>query len=171
MPVPVAARSKAWVCGCSPAEVVGLHPTGGMGVCCECRVLSGRGLCYERIILCVWSINLVNEEAMDHWGLLRQIKTNVCRMKRLCLNLEYCCRIYVDGLRITTKKSGYPLTSPTFEPETSRVWIRSGNHSTAMFGTMYIKLATFSRGGWRGGKTNNVRWCWRNMDVRENVLL
>ena len=32
-PVPVAARSKAWVCGRSPAEIVGSNPTGGMDVC------------------------------------------------------------------------------------------------------------------------------------------
>ena len=44
-PVPVAARSKASVYGCSPAEIVGLNPTGGMDVCCEGRVLLGRGLC------------------------------------------------------------------------------------------------------------------------------
>jgi len=45
-PVPVAARSEAWVCDCSPADIVGSNPTGGrMSVCCECAVLSGRGLC------------------------------------------------------------------------------------------------------------------------------
>jgi len=32
-PVPVAARSKEWVCVRSPAETVGSHPTGGMDVC------------------------------------------------------------------------------------------------------------------------------------------
>ena len=32
-PVPVTARSKAWVCGRSPAEIVGLKPTGDMDVC------------------------------------------------------------------------------------------------------------------------------------------
>ena len=32
MPVPMNARSKAWVCGCSPAEIVGSNPTGGMDV-------------------------------------------------------------------------------------------------------------------------------------------
>ena len=32
-PVPVAARSKAWVCGRPPAEIVGSNPTGGMDVC------------------------------------------------------------------------------------------------------------------------------------------
>ena len=47
MPVPVAARSKALVCGLSPADIVGSNPAGGgwMFVCCECCVLSGRGLC------------------------------------------------------------------------------------------------------------------------------
>ena len=47
--VPVAARSKAWVCGRSPAEIVGSNPTGGMDVCFECCVSSGRGLCDELI--------------------------------------------------------------------------------------------------------------------------
>jgi hypothetical protein len=42
---PVAARSKAWVCGRSHAEIVASNPSGGMDVCCECCVLSGRGLC------------------------------------------------------------------------------------------------------------------------------
>ena len=46
MPVPVAARFKAWVCGRSPAVIVGSNPAGGMNVCC---VLSGRGLCDELI--------------------------------------------------------------------------------------------------------------------------
>ena len=31
--VPLAARSKAKVCGRSPAEIVGSNPTGGMDVC------------------------------------------------------------------------------------------------------------------------------------------
>ena len=31
--VPVAARSKAYVYGLSPAEIVGSNPTGGMDVC------------------------------------------------------------------------------------------------------------------------------------------
>ena len=33
MPVTMAARSKAWVCGRSPAEIVGSNPAGGMDVC------------------------------------------------------------------------------------------------------------------------------------------
>jgi hypothetical protein len=33
MPIPVAARSKAWVCGRSLAGIAGSNPTGGMDVC------------------------------------------------------------------------------------------------------------------------------------------
>jgi hypothetical protein len=47
VPVTMAARSKAWVCGCSPAEIVGSNPAGGMDICCV--VLIGRGLCDELI--------------------------------------------------------------------------------------------------------------------------
>jgi hypothetical protein len=32
-PLPLAARSKAWVCGRSPAEIAGSNPTSGMDVC------------------------------------------------------------------------------------------------------------------------------------------
>jgi hypothetical protein len=32
-PIPVAARSKAWVCGRSLAGIVGSNPAGGMDVC------------------------------------------------------------------------------------------------------------------------------------------
>jgi hypothetical protein len=45
VPVPVAARSKALVCGRSPAEILGSNPTGGYGclavvsvVCCLVEV-------------------------------------------------------------------------------------------------------------------------------------
>ena len=79
MPVPVAVRSKAWVCGRSPAEIVGSNPTGGKDVCRECCVLSGRGLCDELIArpeesyrLCCVVVcdlgNLKNEEAMTRVG-------------------------------------------------------------------------------------------------------
>ena len=49
MPVPVAELFKAYVCGHSPAQTMGLNPAGGMDICCECYVLSGRGLCDELI--------------------------------------------------------------------------------------------------------------------------
>ena len=65
------------------AEIVGSNPTGGMDVCCERCVLSGRDLCDELIsrpeescrLQCsgVWSRNLVNEEALAHWGAVAAI--------------------------------------------------------------------------------------------------
>jgi len=46
VPIPVTARSKEWVYGCSPSEISGSNPTGSMEVCLlEGCVLSGRGLC------------------------------------------------------------------------------------------------------------------------------
>jgi len=43
-PVPVAARSKAWVCGRLHAEIVGSNPTGDMDVCLL------RGMCVVKLI-------------------------------------------------------------------------------------------------------------------------
>ena len=43
VPIPVAARSKAWVCGRSLAGIVGSNLAGGVDVCREYCVLSGRG--------------------------------------------------------------------------------------------------------------------------------
>ena len=41
----MAARSKAYVCVRSLAGIVGSNPAGGMDVCRECCVFSGRDLC------------------------------------------------------------------------------------------------------------------------------
>jgi hypothetical protein len=59
-----------------------ISPGAWMFVCCVCCVLSGRGLCdepitrpeesYRKWYVWVWFRNLVNEEALAHWGLLRQ---------------------------------------------------------------------------------------------------
>ena len=42
--IPVAGRSKAWICGLSLAGILCSNPAGGMSVF-ECCVVSGRGLC------------------------------------------------------------------------------------------------------------------------------
>ena len=43
--IPVAAQAKAWVCGRSLAGIAGrIPPAERIFVCCECCVLSGRGL-------------------------------------------------------------------------------------------------------------------------------
>jgi len=80
-PVPVAARSKAWVYGRSPAEIVGSNPTEGMYVCLlwvwfvvRWRSLrrtdhSSRGVIPTMVRRWVWSRNLVNEEEdLPPWG-------------------------------------------------------------------------------------------------------
>jgi len=45
--IPVAARSKAWVCGRSLAGIAGLNLSGGLGwlSLLSVGILSGRGLC------------------------------------------------------------------------------------------------------------------------------
>jgi hypothetical protein len=46
VPIPVSELSKARVCGRSIAGIAGSNPAGGIDVflCCECRLLSCRGL-------------------------------------------------------------------------------------------------------------------------------
>ena len=46
---PIPARSKAWVCGRSPVDIVGSNPAEDLDVCFESCVLTGRGLCDELI--------------------------------------------------------------------------------------------------------------------------
>jgi len=60
---------------------VRIPPGTWMFVCCECCLLSGRGLCDELITRpevsrSVWSKNLVNEEPLAHWWLSCQKQTN-----------------------------------------------------------------------------------------------
>jgi hypothetical protein len=44
-PIPLAAHSKARVCGRSLGGIVDSNPAEGTDICCECCVLSGRGIC------------------------------------------------------------------------------------------------------------------------------
>jgi hypothetical protein len=62
-PIPVAARSKAWVCGRSLAGIAGSNSVlAWIFVCCECCAMSDRGLCVGLItrpeepyrVWCVW---------------------------------------------------------------------------------------------------------------------
>jgi hypothetical protein len=88
--IPVTVRSKAWVCGRSPAEIVGSNLTGGVDVCllwvlCVVRWRSlrradqsSRGVLPTLARRCLWSGNLVTEEAMARVGPQRQIKTKIC---------------------------------------------------------------------------------------------
>jgi hypothetical protein len=96
MPVPVAARSKAYVCGRSPAEIVGSNPTGGMDVC----LLWVFVCCQVEVSATSWSLvqrsptdygaslcdleNLKNEEAMTRVGSQRH------RKKKSRYKYNYC---------------------------------------------------------------------------------
>ena len=51
LPIPAAARSKAWVFCLSHAEIARSNAAGGTDVCCECSVSLGRGLCDGPILL------------------------------------------------------------------------------------------------------------------------
>jgi hypothetical protein len=93
-PVPVAARSKAWVCGCSLAGIVGSNSVGGMDVCflSVFCVLSGRCLCVGLtsrpedsyglwcVVVCDREASIMGE-ALAHWGLLRERKRNIYLLK------------------------------------------------------------------------------------------
>jgi len=86
VPVPVPTLSRAWVCGFSLAEIVGSNLAGGMDVCCECCVLSGRGLCVGLItrpeesyrVWCVWLWSSIvdNKETLAQWGCCAMVKKN-----------------------------------------------------------------------------------------------
>jgi hypothetical protein len=81
MPIPVSARSKAWVCGRSLAAIASSSPAGDMGVCCECCVLSGGGLC---VGLITWP-----EESYWGWIFWLQYVLSMCSMCCLCISM--CC--------------------------------------------------------------------------------
>jgi len=97
----VGARSKAWVCGSSLPGIGGSNPSGGMDVCCECCVLSGRGLCvglisrsdepYRVWCVWVWSSSLDNEDALTHWRAVAPCKgaCRFCRHSREKMQLVY----------------------------------------------------------------------------------
>ena len=83
--IPVAARSRAWVCGLLLAGIAGSNPAGLIDVCrLRVCVLSGRGLLvglitrpvesYRLCCVCVWSRNLANKEALAHGGAVAPLK-------------------------------------------------------------------------------------------------
>jgi hypothetical protein len=79
----VVERSKASACGRTVAGIVGSNPSGGIHVYCECRVLSGRGLC-EGLIPRL-------EESYRLWCVtVCDLETS--RMRRLWPALDCCAR-------------------------------------------------------------------------------
>jgi hypothetical protein len=78
-PIPVAARSKAWVCGRSLAGIAVSNPAGGMDVClslvhvvcCQVKV-SASGWSLVRRSPTEYEVSERDREALAHYGLLRQ---------------------------------------------------------------------------------------------------
>ena len=127
MPVPVAARSRRRSAASRLLRLWVRIPRGAWKfVCCECCVLSGRGLCDELITrpgesYRLWYVvvcdlqNLVNEEALAHWGggLLHKknnawrniiarshnlfaVKTQKCIF--MCVSSTTCpCQLYISN--------------------------------------------------------------------------
>jgi hypothetical protein len=101
-------------------------PPGGMDVCLLCVLCvvrysslrradhSSRGVLPTVVRRCVWFRNLVNEETLAHWGLLRQKRTkhtlacwllHICRVET-CRSLRISCIVYhtlhlLDNILIT----------------------------------------------------------------------
>jgi hypothetical protein len=67
-----AGHSLRLVCGRSPSAIVGSNPTGGIDGCL--LLVLSRGILPTVVRRCMWSRNLVNEEALTHWRLLRKKK-------------------------------------------------------------------------------------------------
>ena len=97
VPVPVAARSKAWVGGRSPAQIAGSNPAGGMDVClrvvsCQVEISATSWSLVQRSLptvvrCCVCARNLKNEEAAVRVG--RQCYR--AKIERTCLVLNCGC--------------------------------------------------------------------------------
>ena len=128
---PVAARSKAWVCGHSTAATVGSNPAGGSDVCLLC-VLSGRGLCdglitrpeesYRLWCVVACARNLKNEEAMARVGPQEKIYR---------VSQEECARLresvpYVKLYRYNPKHL-YPKLNGYGDNGHRKVWASGGS--------------------------------------------
>jgi len=119
LPVPVAARSKAWIYGRSLAGIVSSNPAGGVGVCVECCVLSGRGLCdglitrpeksYRlwRVVVC----DLETSRMRRPWPALVRSAT-VVKNKMM---FKWCWNGYDNG-RLCHDQSGYSPPSYLGDP-------------------------------------------------------
>jgi len=96
LPVPVAPRYKAWVCGRSNTETESSNPSGAlMSVCCECCVLSGRGLsdgsipCQEESYR-LWCIIVCDLEILrmrTPWHTLGRSATGINKIQMKCVCL------------------------------------------------------------------------------------
>jgi len=137
LPVPVAARSEAWVSGRSLAGIVGLIPTGAW-MSCLLRVLWSRGLCDGSVTcpeesyrlwcvcvcVCVWSLNLSSKEVIAH-GAVEPWR------KSFFLLLSACCSCQND-------KSAKPgnLQNSSVVSEIAERWMEKYRQLLVLVSTM-----------------------------------
>jgi len=123
-PVPVTARSKVSVCGRSPSKIVGSNPTGSwMFICCECCVLSGRGLCDELItrpeesyrLWCVVWWDLETSWMRKPWPIGGcRTKNNIYIYIYMCVCVCVCVKIYWKFGRNVCR---YSTVAPSWRPQ------------------------------------------------------
>jgi hypothetical protein len=85
---------------------------------------------------------------------------NGCGRRRSWPNLRYYPSICLEGPKKTTRNlSGEPVSGPRFQPGTSRIQIRSFNHSTKKSGVSEVWLCMINL-DWNGKKRSrpDVRW-------------
>jgi hypothetical protein len=114
--------SKAWVCVRSLAEIAGSNPAGGMDVCCDCFVLSGRGFCVGLItrpeesyrVLCV------SQDDREASIMRRLWPTRVCCATEKISLCEFHFVQYRSGILHLTNEYGllgeHPVSERTERP-------------------------------------------------------
>jgi hypothetical protein len=122
LPIPVAARSKAWVCGDRLLGLwVRIPPKTCMSVSCECCVLSGRGLCVGLITrpwesYRVWYVlTACNRETS---AIRRPRPTTAVeplgKIKKKMLRTAFYFSVYVSALKIKRVWIQRVITHKTF---------------------------------------------------------
>ena len=133
VPIPVAARSKAWVCARSHAGIAGSNPAVAMNVSSGCRVLSGTSSCdgpiacpeksYRVGCVWVWSRNLNNVD----------IKRTSSHLKKM----EHCWNEYRGGntkfseINLPQSHSGHLETYVDWDAIENRVFAVTNRRITA----------------------------------------
>ena len=139
MPISVAARSKAWVYGRSLAGIGGSNRPRDMDVCCECCMLSGRGLCDGPItrteksyrLWCVVLCDLETSRMRRPWPALgRSVTGGIWMSQRSIAGLGLLAEWYVV-LRGLSKKTGVTVEKDFMGP-----WFMSRAYSSALIMTL-----------------------------------